>query len=55
MSVSERRQRVHLLLEEAAYRLTGAVEHAPREGQDARCARAAGSVQSSRPATDDSG
>ena len=38
MSVSERRQQVHLLLEEAAYRLTGAVEHAPREGQDARMA-----------------
>ena len=38
MSVSESRQQVHLLLEEAAYRLTGAVEHEPREDQDARIA-----------------
>ena len=38
MSASERRDEVQLLLEEAAYRLTGAVEHAPADGADARIA-----------------
>ena len=38
MSASERRDEVQLLLEEAAYRLGGAVEHAPRDGDDARIA-----------------
>ena len=38
MSASERRDEVQLLLEEAAYRLAGAVEHAPRDGDDARIA-----------------
>ena len=36
MSGSERREDVQLLLQEAAYRLNGAVENAPREGEDAR-------------------
>ena len=36
MSASERRDEAQLLLE--AYRLAGAVEHAPREGEDARIA-----------------
>ena len=38
MSASERRDEVELLLKEAAYRLAGAVEHAPRGGDDARIA-----------------
>lgn len=38
MSASKRRDEVELLLEEAAYRLQGAVAHAPRDGDDARIA-----------------
>lgn len=38
MSASEQQEEVELLLQEAAYRLSGALKQAPRDGEDARMA-----------------